>query len=108
MGLKIKYSGQLSWNGGSLAPGEFAYCIGPTQPWHSTTDWAQNVSEIVMPCRGGKYANCVLRIRRGEPDNNTHTFKWDGNIEEPTLTPSIGCDHRCGWHGNLTKGELNP
>lgn len=40
-------------------------------------------------------------------------WKWDGNVEAPTVTPSILHDDpahggRCGWHGYLTAGELVP
>lgn len=36
-------------------------------------------------------------------------WTWDGNIEEPTVTPSILHNKtKCGWHGYLTKGEFVP
>jgi uncharacterized protein DUF6527 len=45
-----------------------------------------------------------------------HTWKWDGNRERPTLTPSINClSHDpqtgerfagCGWHGHITGGRF--
>lgn len=39
---------------------------------------------------------------------------WDGNVDKPTLTPSINCiaekDGKptggCGWHGFITKGVI--
>lgn len=31
-------------------------------------------------------------------------WKWDGNEELPTVTPSIRRLVGCGWHGHLTKG----
>jgi hypothetical protein len=32
-------------------------------------------------------------------------WKWDGNIEKPTCTPSILHDSpKCGWHVYLTNG----
>jgi hypothetical protein len=31
-------------------------------------------------------------------------WKWDGNEEQPTLSPSILLKP-CGWHGYLVKGE---
>lgn len=37
-------------------------------------------------------------------------WNWDGNLEEPSLTPSIL--HHCStgreWHGYMTKGVLTP
>jgi hypothetical protein len=29
---------------------------------------------------------------------------WDGNVEKPTLTPSIQSLSACRWHGFLTSG----
>ncbi len=54
--------------------------------------------------------NCSINIRKGEPEQGTHTFGWNGDIDKPTITPSIGCDDypRCGWHGNITNGEIMP
>lgn len=45
----------------------------------------------------------------GEEDwlniHDDHGWRWDGDIESPTLTPSIL--HRpCKWHGYLTSGEF--
>ena len=41
-------------------------------------------------------------------------WKWDGNVERPTLTPSINCVAEkggkptggCGWHGHITNGVI--
>ena len=49
---------------------------------------------------------CTIPICRGQGRENMHG--WDGNIEEPTITPSIGCQQRCGWHGHIIKGEITP
>ena len=31
---------------------------------------------------------------------------WDGNLEQPTFTPSIWLRNRKGWHGYITAGNL--
>lgn len=31
-------------------------------------------------------------------------WKWNGNREKPTLTPSLYQRVTCGWHGHLTDG----
>jgi Family of unknown function (DUF6527) len=31
-------------------------------------------------------------------------WKWDGNKEAPTFSPSINCGG-CGWHGFIEKGR---
>ena len=33
------------------------------------------------------------------------TWVWDGNIEKPTLQPSI-LRSSCGWHGYMVNGKL--
>jgi hypothetical protein len=45
----------------------------------------------------------ILPVCRTGPNNHA-AWGWDGNEDEPTLTPSIHChDH---WHGFLTKGQF--
>lgn len=45
----------------------------------------------------------ALKVSR-TPTNEARVWHWDGNIEKPTLNPSI---HAPGqWHGYLTNGEL--
>ena len=80
--------------GPGLQPDEFAF--------------ARDFSEIFFPCRGGKFRNCSVKITTEAQQHPV--WHWDGNKEEPTLTPSIGCDgpKRCGWHGSITKGEILP
>lgn len=40
-------------------------------------------------------------------DDGTHGWTWDGNVEKPTLRPSI-LHTPCKWHGYLTAGEFVP
>lgn len=55
-------------------------------------------------CPGcGRYGAAMVG-RAKEPSK--HQWEWDGNVDEPTLRPSlhhVGC---CGWHGFLTAGEF--
>jgi hypothetical protein len=52
-------------------------------------------------------------IDRGD-DRKLHVWGWNGNVEKPTLTPSINCiaekDGKptggCGWHGFITNGVI--
>ncbi len=37
-------------------------------------------------------------------DGSAQSWEWDGNLEAPTLTPSI--NHVGCWHGWLTGGEF--
>jgi len=34
-------------------------------------------------------------------------WHWDGNVQRPTITPSIHCQE-CGRHFNLTNGKAMP
>lgn len=36
--------------------------------------------------------------------DNPKAWKWDGNVEKPTLHPSIHNVKPCGWHGWLKGG----
>lgn len=39
----------------------------------------------------------------GDP-TKTPVWDWDGNLDSPTITPSIRILDRCCWHGYLTAG----
>lgn len=39
----------------------------------------------------------------GDPDKH-YVWRWDGNEEKPTVTPSIKMLSGCMWHGFLTAG----
>lgn len=45
----------------------------------------------------------AIRVKRGAPGGD-RVWGWDGNVEKPTLTPSI---HAPGqWHGYMVAGVL--
>lgn len=83
-------------------PGDFAF---KDFDAHGTNDPAKvDNLEFVCP-RTGKYCGSIIvghQVKPPEPAG--HTWKWDGNFEEPTLEPSINCISGCGWHGWLQKG----
>jgi hypothetical protein len=55
---------------------------------------------IWLPMESGPDA---LRIQKASP-GGPRVWEWDGNIEKPTLTPSI---HALGlWHGYLKAGRF--
>lgn len=45
-----------------------------------------------------------IRIRREGFPSDTPSWAWDGNLDAPTLTPSINCLD-C-WHGWLKNGNF--
>lgn len=71
---------------------------------------------LVFYCPCGKCERlhcCAIPIKEGL--KLPEYWQWDGNEEEPTLTPSIFRHvdiaahgdtpaHKCEWHGFLTKG----
>lgn len=78
-------------------PGDFAY----------RTDVINGIRETKLVTHCPKYQICYIRIHQDEHKdvNGVRTWKWDGNEAEPTITPSIGCDHLCGQHKSIIKGE---
>ena len=48
-----------------------------------------------------------LRISRGAPPPDPQVWGWDGNLEAPTIHPSIATDAGdAKWHGWLLAGKL--
>lgn len=64
---------------------------------------------FVMMCPN-RNSQCGVSIIKGAADEATGRHGWDGNKDEPTITPSIGCttQGRCGFHGNVIKGVREP
>lgn len=46
-----------------------------------------------------------LNLRDRGHDIKNRSWHWDGNIDQPTIKPSVNCS-RCPWHGFITKGEI--
>ena len=65
-----------------------------------SANWDANKSHIrfICPCGCGGYID--LPVKSMCPEG----WDWDGNVDEPTLSPSI-LNRPCGWHGYLRKGE---
>jgi hypothetical protein len=90
---------RITWAGGPLGADEFGLVhMSPAPEPHG----------IAFHCRGNppRPRICQIPMRRGEAKDGV--FGWDGDTQEPTLTPSIGCDARCGWHGRIIKGDWTP
>ena len=54
----------------------------------------------VCVCPEGHMASVPLQVGPKED----HLWQWDGNKENPTITPSIQFLSGCKWHGFLTNG----
>lgn len=59
--------------------------------------------EFVCPRTGKKCGEILV----GYPDKPPHHPSWhfNGDIEKPTLHPSVNCTGGCGWHGWLKEGK---
>ena len=60
----------------------------------------------------GAWINLMLyRTHKAECPGTWGRWHWDGNIERPTLSPSIGSpgmNEGRGWHGFLEQGNWRP
>lgn len=52
------------------------------------------------PCGCGREGYLPL-----DRDSKHPSWSWDGNLEKPTLTPSVLQIGGCQWHGWLRNGE---
>lgn len=96
--------GNRSHDGGNIEPGTFAWYIGKSDGTLASDGLAMPQA-ILFVCLNGK-RQCRIEVTTGPAQHPQ--WHWDGNLDEPTITPSIGCDHRCGFHGHLIRGELLP
>jgi len=96
-------------------PGDFRF---EDMGYHASSPPAQGSSgRLNFGCPRG-HGNCgSIIIGNGFKPPGEKTWQWDGNVEKPTLTPSINCLDRnpknpkekyagCGWHAYLTNGEF--
>ena len=59
---------------------------------------------FVCPCGCGEVSAIHVSLADEGTPSNIHVWSLDGNMEAPTLTPSIFRSRACGWHGFLTAG----
>lgn len=73
-------------------------------------------AHILFVCPNQKRCSVLLgpvHVPRPE-DGKLNVWGWDGNLDRPTITPSINCiaekDGKptggCGWHGFITSGVI--
>lgn len=62
----------------------------------------------ICPC-GCQELRALPIYRDGQTPLMPHPrWRWDGNSDEPTLSPSIKHLDKCKWHGYLVKGVWEP
>jgi Family of unknown function (DUF6527) len=77
-----------------LAPG--------SAQWMKDTAGRHSTLMFICPCGCGDIGATPV------VPSNPKGWNWDGNVEAPTLTPSILFTSRCRWHGYLVKGIFTP
>lgn len=83
-------------------PGDFTYALSP-DPTHPTVILVKNPM-----CTKRKGQLCNVDIRPPGVSEPDWAHAWNGNLEKPTLQPSIGCEVRgCQFHGFIIDGELS-
>lgn len=91
-------------------PGKFDIEMGGMQNYPDAT------ARIEFICPNGQYCGVLIgpkSVTRPSAEKLC-IWGWDGNMEKPTLTPSINCvaekDGKptggCGWHGFIIKGVM--
>lgn len=65
---------------------------------------------MILPAQDGGGSACSIPIGINKPAEEP-SWKWDGNIERPTLTPSVfqaprSPESRHHWHGFITAGVM--
>lgn len=69
--------------------------------WMSSVSGKEHVAlEFTCPCGCGRIG--AITVSQGQKEQNT--WLWDGNVENPTLSPSIQKTSPCRWHGYLQNG----
>ena len=74
---------------------------------HGAGKWDDEFEMLDYVCPCGCNTVRSLPIKAG--DKESGRWKWDGNRDAPTFTPSIqhvpNKQNKCSWHGFMTKGE---
>lgn len=84
---------------GALSPGTIHWGT----PYEGEGERGHRCMAFVCPCGCGQH-DFVTAAPEGA-DEARRAWKWDGNLECPTLTPSVfRVGAPCKWHGFLTKG----
>lgn len=83
---------------------------------HGLEGYPEATGHILFVCPNAR--RCVVLIGSNAvapaDDQRLHIWAWNGNVEKPTLTPSINClsekdgkpTSGCGWHGFITDGVM--
>ena len=94
------------------------YLVGVPMPKLGVGEWRWIVEEegadpvrLAFGCPCGECHKTQALVHNGyiavsREGRGIGEWKWDGNLDEPTLTPSIQRHGACNWHGYLRKGSF--
>lgn len=68
--------------------------------------FADGVLRAIWTCPCNPNQQCGVPVLKNEKKDGF--WKWTGDEETPTLTPSVNCNGAggCGWHGQIFAGNL--
>ena len=100
--MKITFSEQgiIDWDATKETPRARPGVAPGTAQWSKGQDGRIAVLHYACPCGCGACGAVPVKVGFG----GSH-WNWDGDMVNPTLTPSILHTTGCRWHGFLTKGE---
>ena len=89
------------------APGEFQWRFAwmDDHGKHSRPATLEDIPNEMWLCEPDRNFPANIPLK-GHPYTDGDTWEWDGNRDQPTLTPSIDASKYGGWHGYLTAGKL--
>ncbi len=86
---------------GEQTPGDFAWEFDFTHFEHGAKETDERLTFYM--CLPGERRWVPIHVRRGAPGDDK-TWGWDGNLDRPTMTPSILNPDE--WHGYLRSGRF--
>lgn len=82
---------------------------GIKNPGDFTYEWKDGRrSALIFKYPGCKFNYCCIEIGELNQEPAHPRFKITGHWDRPSITPSIGCDHRCGCHVTISAGVMTP
>lgn len=85
------------------ADGRFEYRDQNDDPVPAGTP-PERVHRFAFRCRSNPKAMCSVNLRGRGHDIEQRSWTWDGNVDQPTLAPSINCQGDQCWHGYIEGG----
>ena len=75
---------------------------------NGTQGYPEATAHILFVCPNRKRCAVLLGPRQvpRPAEDKLNIWAWDGNLDRPTITPSIDCSKGCGWHGFITEGVI--